>query len=186
MAEADDLRPADGRGTLTAADQILPVVYDELRRLASFRLANEPSGQTLQTTALVHEAYLRLVGSGDPGWEGKSHFFAAAAEAMRRILVERARGKNAQKRGGGRHRVALDPGQLSVGESPIGLLAVDEALDRLAAKDPRKAELFKLRYFAGLTNQEAADTLAISPRTAKRYWRYACVWLLREVGGKAE
>jgi RNA polymerase sigma factor (TIGR02999 family) len=166
------------RGEGHAAEQLLPLVYGELRRLAAQQLAQEKPGQTLQPTALVHEAYLRLVGTGDrPHWDGRGHFFAAAAEAMRRILVENARRKHRLKRGGGRQR--LDLGQLeAVADAPSeDLLALDEALDLLAAEDAQKAELVKLRYFAGLSVEEAARCLGISRATAARYWSYARAWL---------
>ncbi len=166
-------------GDLQAADRLLPLVYDELRRLAEQRLAREAPGQTLQPTALVHEAYLRLVGS-DPEqpWQGRGHFFAAAAESMRRILVENARRKKAIKRGGGRRRQQIDPDQVAAPEVSEDLLALDEALGKLAQADPQAAELVRLRYFAGLTIQEAADVLGVSPRTASSYWAYARAWLL--------
>jgi len=174
------------RGDLKAADELLPIVYDELRRLAAQKLSQEKPGQTLQATALVHEAYIRLVGSGDPGWENRRHFFTAAAEAMRRILVERARAKMAVKHGGQRHRMDLDDIDLAVDESPGDCIALDVALDKLGATDSRKAELVKLRCFAGLSNEQAAEVLGISARTAVRYWRYARAWLLREIdaGGR--
>jgi RNA polymerase sigma factor (TIGR02999 family) len=163
-----------------AAEQVLPLVYDELRRLASARLALEASGQTLQTTALVHEAYLRLVGS-DPSkpWDGRGHFFAAAAEAMRRILVERARRRRRVRHGGGRGRIGLDGDLIApAGDSAADdLLALDEALDRLASEEPTVAEVVKLRYFAGLTTEQSASILGISIRTANRHWAYARAWL---------
>ena len=166
------------RGEPEAAGRLLPLVYDELRRLAAQKLAHEKPGQTLQATALVHEAYLRLVG-GDPArpWNGRGHFFAAAAEAMRRILVENARRRRSLKRGGGLVRRELDDLQLAAPEPAEDLLALDDALNRLAGVDPVKAELVKLRYFAGMTIEEAADALGISSATAKRYWTYARAWL---------
>ena len=172
------------RGDLKAADRLLPIVYDELRRLAAQKLSQEKPGQTLQATALVHEAYIRLVGSEDPGWENRGHFFAAAADAMRRILVERARQKERRRRGW--QRVDLDVAQLTVDGPSQDLLALDEALQKLADKDNLDADLVKLRYFAGLSNDQAAKALGISPRTARRRWQYARAWLLREVnaGGK--
>ena len=173
------------RGDRQAAGQLLPLVYDELRRLAGARLAREAPGQTLQPTALVHEAYLRLVG-GDPGrpWQGRAHFFAAAAESMRRILVENARRKARRKRGGGRPRADLDPDQLAAPGADADLLALDDALTRLAARDPQAAELVKLRHFAGLTVPQAAEVLGVSPRTADRLWAYARAWLFRDLGGE--
>src|SRR5271165_266000 len=161
------LSAIQGRDAL-AAEQLLPLVYGELRRLAAGRLAREAPGQTLQATALVHEAYLRLVGAEDPGWNGRGHFFAAAAEAMRRILIERARRNRALRRGGDRVRLDLDQAAPAAPERSEDLLALDEALDRLAIKDARKAELVKLRYFAGLTMEQAAEALGISVATAHR------------------
>src|SRR5262249_37022172 len=165
-----------------AADQLLPIVYDELRKLAAQKLAQEKPGQTLQATALVHEAYLRLVGA-DPEltWDSRGHFFAAAAEAMRRILVESARKKKRHRHGGGRRRLDLQEA-VSLADAPHDeLLALDEALPRLAAREPAKAELVKLRYFAGLSIDEAADLMRISRSTAKRYWAFARAWLLAEI-----
>ena len=171
------------RGDPQAAERLLPLVYDELRKLAARRLAREEPGQTLQATALVHEAYLRLVGALDPGWEGRGHFFAAAAEAMRRILVDAARRKRAGRHGGGRRVAAdgLDVEAADPGAEPLDLLALDEALGRLAAAEPAKAELVRLRYFAGLTTEEAAEVLGVSRATAERWWAYARVWLLRHL-----
>ena len=167
------------QGDPRAAEQLLPLVYDELRRLAARKLAREKPGQTLQATALVHEAYLRLVGKAgrDPGWDHRGHFFAAAAEAMRRILVEQARRKGRAKRGGGATRVDLDELVASAGPPIDDILSVDEALDRLAAAAPQAAELVKLRFYAGLTGDEAAAALGIAPRTADALWAYARVWL---------
>jgi RNA polymerase sigma factor (TIGR02999 family) len=173
-----------------AAEQLLPLVYDALRRLAAARLAREAPGQTLQATALVHEAYLRLVGPGAAGrhWDGRAHFFAAAAEAMRRILVENARRRRAAKRGGGGRREDIatveiaDPGGTA---DPAELLALDEALTRLAAKDPAKAELVKLRYFAGLSLPEIAALQGISLATAERAWAFCRAWLKVEIRGRS-
>lgn len=172
------------KGDPTAAQQLLPLVYEELRKLAAARMAEEKSGHTLQPTALVHEAYLRLVGAGTAqNWSSRGHFFGAAAEAMHRILVEQARKKGAAKRGGGHARKALDL-ELQAGKEPDeDLLALDEALQRLAAKDPVKAQLVQLRHFAGLTIDEAALALGISVTTANRYWSYARAWLHQEVTG---
>ena len=169
-------------GDLKAADRLLPIVYEELRRLAAQKLSHEKPGQTLQATALVHEAYLRLIGTGDPGWENSGHFFAAAAEAMRRILVDRARLREALKRGGMGRRIDLDATELAIDSLTEDLLALDEALAQLETEDKVKADLVKLRFFGGLTNQEAARALGIPSRTADRYWRYARAWLLREIG----
>jgi len=167
------------QGDPRAAEQLLPLVYDELRKLAVQKLAHEKPGQTLQATALVHEAYLRLVDGdrqGTSDWNSRGHFFAAAAEAMRRILIDGARQKRRPKHGGDRKRVALDDA-ISIAEPQDDLLALDEALSRLAAQEPVKAELVKLRYFAGLSLDEAAACLGISPATAKRYWAVARAWL---------
>lgn len=177
-------------GDPRASEQLLPLVYDELRKLAAARLAHEKPGQTLQATALVHEAYLRLVGgdgsvveTNEPaGWNSRGHFFGAAAEAMRRILVEQARRKGASKRGGARQRMELIDAPAVDERSTIDLLALDQALTELSEVDPRAAELVKLRYFAGLTCKEAADALGISPRTADRTWLYARTWLLNRLG----
>jgi RNA polymerase sigma factor (TIGR02999 family) len=166
------------QGDPHAAEQLLPLVYDELRRLAARRLAREKPGQTLQPTALVHEAYLRLVGSGSgQGWEGRGHFFAAAAEAMRRILINRARNKKRIKRAGNRRHVDLDQLAIVDDASDEDLLALDDALERLAQQHKACAELVKLRFFTGLTQAEAAACLGIARRTANRYWAYARVWL---------
>ena len=172
------------RGDRQAAGELLPLVYDELRRLAGARLAREAPGQTLQPTALVHEAYLRLVG-GDPGkaFDGRGHFFAAAAEAMRRILIDRARDRGRLKRGGGRRRVRLDLDALLAEPPGDDLLALDEALTALAAEDPGAAALVQLRVFAGLTLADAAGILGLSTATADRYWAYARAWLRVEIAG---
>jgi RNA polymerase sigma factor (TIGR02999 family) len=171
------------RGEEQAARDLLPLVYDELRRLAAQRLAHENPGQTLEATALVHEAYLRLVGpdTGKP-WHGRAHFFAAAAEAMRRILVENARRKSRQKRGGDLDRCELDSDAIAAPLPADDLLALDEALDKLTRLDPPIAELVKLRYFAELTIPQAAEVLGISPRTADFHWKYAKAWLRDELG----
>ena len=177
MSDVTQLLSAIEQGDPQAAEQLLPLVYDELRRLAAQKLAQEKPGQTLQATALVHEAYLRLVGKGDePPWNGRGHFFAAAAEAMRRILVESVRRKRRPKHGGDRRRIELDEA-LAVVDPRHDLLALDEVLTQLAAREPVKAELVKLRYFAGLSLEEAAACLDISPATAKRYWAVARAWL---------
>ena len=171
-----------GRGDPQAAERLLPLVYDELRRLAARKLAREKPGQTLQATALVHEAYLRLVAAQqDRDWNGRAHFFAAAAEAMRRILVENARRKHRLKRGGDRRRVDLDDPQLAYDEPVEGLLAVDEALGLLERDDPRAAQLVKLRYFAGLSVEDAAEVAGFSRSSAYEYWAYARAWLRRRL-----
>ena len=172
------------KGDSSAADQLLPLVYDELRKLAAARLRQEKPGQTLQATALVHEAFLRLVGNdSEQGWDSRGHFFAAAAESMRRILVDRARQKVAQKRGGGQLvRVPLDDQIASVDTMRDELLVLmDEALDQFEQKDPVKAKLVKLRYFAGLTSAQSAEALGIGVSTADKYWAYAKVWLRAEM-----
>lgn len=172
---------AAASGEPQAAEQLLPLVYEELRRVAAQQLANERPGQTLQATALVHEAYLRLVGGGETSWENRRHFFAAAAEAMRRILVERARRKHRLRHGGGGRRVEIEADELPIEEPPVDLLALDEALEQLAAEDTSKAELVKLRFFAGLSEQEAAEVLGISRATAARHWAYARAWLFDQL-----
>jgi RNA polymerase sigma factor (TIGR02999 family) len=183
MTEVTRILSAIEQGDAHAADRLLPLVYDELRRLAAQKLAQERPGQTLQATALVHEAYLRLVGVPARGWDSRGHFFAAAAEAMRRILVENVRRKRTTKHGGGLVRHDMDEALLAAPEPREDLLAVDEALSRLAATDRVKAELVKLRYFTGLTLDEAATVLGISPATADRYWAYARAWLHQEIVG---
>jgi RNA polymerase sigma factor (TIGR02999 family) len=185
MTEVTRILSAVEQGDPQAASQLLPLVYDELRKLAAQKLAQERPGQTLQATALVHEAYLRLVGArtGQP-WSGRGHFFAACAEAMRRILVEGARRKRSLKHGGACPRVELEEAAAYTREPVDELLALDEALDRLALEDPRKAELVKLRYFAGLSVQEAAEALGISRATADRYWAYAKAWLYCAIAGE--
>lgn len=163
------------------AEELLPVVYEELRKLARAKLAREIPGQTLQATALVHEAYLRLAAGQQPAWSNRAHFFAAAAEAMRRILIDNARRKKALRHGGGSQPVALDEVPIAAPGPDDELVAVDEALNELAAQDPMKAELVKLKYFAGLTTAEAAALLGISEATAKRHWSYARAWLYRRI-----
>ena len=189
MSDVTHILSAIEQGDPHAAEQLLPLVYDELRKLAAGRMANEGPGQTIQATALVHEAYLRLVASpGTPGsapreqhWDSRGHFFAAAAEAMRRILVDKARKKRRLKRGNNRQRVDLDEVEITI-ESPVDdVLALDEALSKLAEQHPERAELVKLRYFAGLTVDEAANALGISPSTVDRQWTYARAWLYREL-----
>jgi RNA polymerase sigma factor (TIGR02999 family) len=179
MADVTQILDAAAAGDPSAAAELLPLVYDELRTLAAARLAAEKAGQTLQPTALVHEAYVRLVGTDQPrDWNGRGHFFAAAAEAMRRILVEAARRKRGPKRGGHLKRRDLPPDHPADEDDSDRLLALDEALERLAALEPRTAEVVKLRYFAGLTVAEAAAALGISPRTADADWAYARAWLV--------
>jgi RNA polymerase sigma factor (TIGR02999 family) len=178
MNDVTRILSAIEQGDPRAAEQLLPLVYDELRRLAARRLAQEKPGQTLQATALVHEAYLRLVdGTQVQSWNSRGHFFAAAAEAMRRILVDSARRKRRPKHGGGRRRLPLEPLGLPAHDRADDLIALNDALDALARREPAKAELVKLRYFGGLSLEEAASCLGISPVTAKRYWAIARAWL---------
>lgn len=182
MTEVTRLLQAIAHGEPNAAGRLLPLVYDELRSLAAQRLAREKPGQTLQPTALVHEAYLRLVGNEpEIRFDHRGHFFAAAAAAMRRILIEAARRKQRAKRAGGRQRVSIDLDRLAAESPPVDLLLLDEALTRLEALAPKRAELVKLRFFAGLTMPEAARTLGISLATAERYWTYARSWLYAEL-----
>jgi RNA polymerase sigma factor (TIGR02999 family) len=182
MNDVTRLLSAIEQGDPKAAGELLPVVYDELRRLAAQRLAQEKPGQTLQATALVHEAYLRLVGTEpERGWNGRGHFFAAAAEAMRRILVERARRKGRVRHGGGLRRVDLLDADAAAPTEDEQVLLLDEALTRLAAARPQAAELVTLRFFAGLTLNEIAPLLALSPRSARRLWAFAQAWLRRDM-----
>jgi RNA polymerase sigma factor (TIGR02999 family) len=183
MADVTRILDAIGQGDPRAAEQLLPLVYDELRKLAAARLAQEKPGQTLQATALVHEAYLRLVGPSEVDrWDSRGHFFAAAAEAMRRILIDTARRKLSGKHGGGlvQQQAAADDFPVANPRDPLEIIAVHEALDRLAEKSPRKAELVKLRYFLGCTMAEAAQILGIAPATAAEDWTYAKAWLRRQ------
>jgi RNA polymerase sigma factor (TIGR02999 family) len=187
MNDVTQILSAIEQGDTQAAEQLLPLVYDELRKLAAQRLAREAPGQTLQATALVHEAYLRMIGSETPSWNGRGHFFSAAAEAMRRILIEKARRKKAEKCGGALRRVDLDAVDVPADARSQDVLALDEALSRLAAEDPTKAELVKLRFFGGLSVEDAGRVLGISRATADRYWSYARVWLysaLSEAGAR--
>lgn len=197
MTDVTRILSAIEQGDLHAAEQLLPLVYDELRKLAAQKLAQESPGQTLQATALVHEAYLRLVGAspnpqslsaegqGEPHWNSRGHFFAAAAEAMRRILIDQTRQKQSLRRGGGRERLDLEHVPIIAPEPSLEVLAVDEALERFEQVDPLKARLVKLRYFAGLTIPQAADALGISSTTADRYWSYARAWLHAELSKDA-
>ena len=184
MPDVAHLLKTVGTGDPDAAAQLLQLVYDDLRRLAARRLAHEAPGQTLQPTALVHEAYLRLVGDKNAtSWDGRGHFFAAAAEAMRRILVENARRKRRLKRGGGRERLPLEEAELLAPEPREDILALDEALKELAATDRAAADLVQLRYFGGLSIPDAAQVLGVSPRTAKRLWTFARAWLFERLQG---
>ena len=184
MSEVTRVLSAMAQGDAQASDQLLPLVYDELRRLAAQKMAREAPGQTLEATALVHEAYLRLVDTEQvPLWNSRGHFFAAAAEAMRHILVERARHKRSLKVGGDRRRHELSEVELTAAEPDLDLLALNEALEKLESQDPRKAQLVKLRFFAGLTIAEAAEALGIAPSTANKDWDYARYWLRLEMEG---
>jgi RNA polymerase sigma factor (TIGR02999 family) len=180
MSEVTVLLEAARQGDAQAAERLLPLVYEELRRLAAAKMALEAPGQTLQPTALVHEAWLRLTGDEHRRWNDRTHFFAAAAEAMRRILVENARRKRAQRHGGDQQRVQVDDISLAT-PNDDQVLAVDEALEKFAAEDKPKAELVKLRFFVGLTLEEAAEVQGISVSTAKRHWTYARAWLFEEI-----
>lgn len=168
------------RGDAQAAEELLPLVYDELRRLAAHRMAGEAAGQTLQPTALVHEAWLRLVRSPNQAWQNRAHFFRTAAECMRRILIDSARRKQQVRHGGGQQRVTMDDLELAQPDHTQRLLYVNEALDGLAAEDPVKADIVKLRFFVGLENREIAELLGISERTVERAWCFARAWLLAE------
>jgi RNA polymerase sigma factor (TIGR02999 family) len=187
MSDVTRVLSAIEEGDPHAAEQLLPLVYDELRKLAAQKLAQEKPGQTLQATALVHEAYLRLVGPNAPqDWKDRAHFLAAAAEAMRRILIDNARQKRRVKRGGGWQRMSLEDAE-AVADAPADeLLALDAALEGLAAIDPDKAKLVKLRYFAGLSLEEVAAVLGVSRATASRYWRFARAWLINALDEKME
>jgi RNA polymerase sigma factor (TIGR02999 family) len=182
MSEVTSILNAIEQGDPHAAAQLLPLVYDELRRLAAQKLAHEKAGQTLEATALVHEAYLHLVGDGaEVYWNSRGHFFGAAAEAMRRILVDRARRKHRRKHGGDRTRVDLEGLEVAAPDRSEDLLALDEALAEFNGTDPRAAQLVKLRYFTGLTIHQAAEVMGVAPRTADYLWAYARAWLLRKI-----
>jgi RNA polymerase sigma factor (TIGR02999 family) len=181
MSDATVMLAAIGAGDPQAAEQLLVLVYDELRRLAASKLAHESAGQTLQPTALVHEAWLRLVGDQMRSFKGREHFFRASAEAMRRILIDRARRKHAQRHGGGYQRVDFEGFDLAAPPAEDQLLAVNEALDKFAAEHPVQADLVKLRYFAGMTNEEASEVMGISVSTVKNYWTFSRAWLLNEI-----
>lgn len=181
MSEVTHILEAIQKGDPKAADLLLPLVYEELRRLAAAKMSREAPGHTLQPTALVHEAWLRLVGNENAKWDGRAHFFAAAAEAMRRILVERARRKHAARHGAGKQRVDLDEQDIAAPNDSEQLIAVNDALEKLTIRDKSKADLVKLRYFAGMTLEETAKVLGISEPTAKRQWAFAKAWLHREI-----
>jgi len=181
MNEVTRIINAIEQGDPEATEKLLPLVYEELRVLAAQKMAQEKPGQTLQATALVHEAYIRLVGAEAGNWKGRTHFFAAAAEAMRRILIENARRKKRLRHGGDKQRVEMQDADLAVEGPPDDLIALDEALTKLAEENPAKADLVKLRYFAGLTLEQAAEMLGISRATADRYWSYARAWLFDQI-----
>src|SRR6266516_6110532 len=185
MSDVTKILTAIDQGAPARANELLPLVYEELRKLAAARMAQEPPGQTLPPTALVHEAWLRLVGDANPRFDGRGHFFAAAAEAMRRVLIDRAREKLSLKRGAGAVRVNLEDLEVAAAADDDTLLAVDEALTKLAREDPDSAEFIKLRFFAGMTNDEAAQALGIPERTARRHWSFARAWLFREIQRQA-
>ena len=185
MSNVTRILEAIEQGQPQAADQLLLLVYDELRKLAAHQMAHQPPGQTLQATALVHEAYLRLIGNAPLQWNSRGHFFSAAAEAMRRILIERARKKSARKHGGGLQRVDLDQVDIALDTDDDLLLLLNEALEEFREKDPTAAELIKLRFFVGLPNQQAAELLGVSERTAKRSWAYARAWLYDRMKNKS-
>jgi RNA polymerase sigma factor (TIGR02999 family) len=181
MGDATLLLTAVEQGDPNAAGKLLELVYEELRKLAASKMAQEAPGQTLQATALVHEAWLRLVGANHPKFENRAHFFAAAAEAMRRILIDRARRRLTQRHGGGIERVELEEQNLAAPVADEQLLAVHEALDKLALEHPAQAQVVKLRYFAGMTNEETAQVLGVSVATVKNYWTFARTWIFQEI-----
>ncbi len=181
MNELTQVLQAIQRGDGRASEELLPLVYKELRQLAASRMANEAAGQTLQATALVHEAWLRMVGAGDRTWQNRAHFFGAAAEAMRRILVENARRKSRLKRGGGQLRLDIEEVDLAAASPDDKVLLMDEALEELRAEDPAKARLVVLKFFGGLTNQEVAENLGTTERTVERQWAYAKAWLFQKI-----
>jgi RNA polymerase sigma factor (TIGR02999 family) len=183
MSDVTVILDAIQTGDPKAAEELLPLVYAELRKLAAFKLAQQSPDQTLQPTALVHEAYLKLLGGGNHSWQDRRHFFAAAAEAMRHLLVDRARRKAAARHGGGLHRVDLDNVVVATTTTDETILLISEALEKLTAHDAVTAELVKLRFFGGLTFPEAAEVLGLSERTAKRSWAYARAWLFKEIQG---
>jgi len=181
MNDVTKILTAIETGNRQAAEQLLPVVYHELRKMAAAKLTHEKRGQTLQATALVHEAYLRLVGDADPGWDGRGHFFSAAAEAMRRILIENARRKQASKRGGDKNRIELSTAHLAILPNVDDVLILNDTLEKLAQAHEQVAELVRLRLFAGLSNEAAASILGVSARTARRDWSFARAWFVREL-----
>ena len=181
MTDVTRILNAIEQGDARAADELLPLIYEELRHLAAQKMSRERPGQTLQATALVHEAYIRLVGAQDQDWKGRTHFFAAAAEAMRRILIENARRKGRLKHGGGQHKAELHTPDLAIEGPSDDLIALDEAITKLSKEEPIVANLVKMRYFAGLTLEQSAEILGIARRTADRYWAYARAWLHKEI-----
>jgi RNA polymerase sigma factor (TIGR02999 family) len=181
MSDVTRILAAIEQGDVRAVDELFPLVYPQLSQLAAQRMSKEVPGQTLQATALVHEAYLRLVGGEEQHWSNRRHFFSAAAEAMRRILIENARRKKSLRRGGGRKQIKLDKAAIANDTATDELIALDEGLEKLSKKDKAKADVVKLRYFAGLTIEQTAEVLSISVTTAKRYWVYSRAWLLREM-----
>ncbi|MHC4557316.1 MAG: sigma-70 family RNA polymerase sigma factor [Planctomycetota bacterium] len=181
MSDVTRILNAIEQGDARATDELLPIVYEELRLLAAQKLSQEPPGQTLQATALVHEVYIRLVEAECQSWNSRNHFFMAAAEAMRRILIENARRKKSLKHGGSRQRVDLESAAMSIDESPDDVIALDEALTKLGLEDPTKANLVKLRYFAGLSIDQAAEILGISRATAIRHWSFTRAWLFQRI-----
>jgi RNA polymerase sigma factor (TIGR02999 family) len=185
MSDVTQMLQAVGRGEARAAEDLLPLVYEQLRRLAAARMAQEAAGQTLQATALVHEAWLRLVNDGERTWQNRAHFFGAASEAMRRILIENARRKSRLKRGGA-GLVRVDLSEINVVESTPDdkILMMDEALEHLEAEDPERARIVVLKFFGGLTNQEVAESLGVTERTVERRWAFAKAWLFRRIKGK--
>jgi RNA polymerase sigma factor (TIGR02999 family) len=181
MSDVTQVLEAIGRGDGRASDELLPLVYDELRRLAAARMAQEAAGQTLQPTALVHEAWLRMVKDGERNWQNRAHFFGAAAEAMRRILIENARRKSRLKRGGDQARIDIEQLELAATTPDDKVLLIDDALERLQAEDPEKARIVVLKFFGGLTNQEVAENLGVTERTVERQWAFAKAWLFRSI-----
>jgi RNA polymerase sigma factor (TIGR02999 family) len=181
MSDVTQVLQAIGRGDGRASDELLPLVYDELRRLAAARMAQEAAGQTLQPTALVHEAWLRMVKDGERNWQNRAHFFGAAAEAMRRILIENARRKSRLKRGGDQARIDIEQLELAATTPDDKVLLIDDALERLQAEDPEKARIVVLKFFGGLTNQEVAENLGVTERTIERQWAFAKAWLFRSI-----
>jgi len=185
MSDITYVLQAIGRGQGHAADELLPLVYEELRRLAVARMAHEAAGQTLQPTALVHEAWLRLVADGEKSWQNRAHFFGAAAEAMRRILIENARRKSRLKRGGGLARLDIDSVELAETTADDKILLIDEALQKLQSEDPERARVVVMKFFGGLTNQEVAESLGVTERTVERQWAYAKTWIFQCIRGQS-